>query len=47
MLIFSTFKHKRNRKFDFFSGVRLIIPPVYEVYRGYIVIAFSVCVFVC
>ena len=25
----------------------LIIPPVYEVYRGYIVFAFSVCVWVC
>ena len=25
----------------------LIIPPVYEVYRGYIVFAFSVCVCVC
>ena len=25
----------------------LIIPPVYEVYRGYIVFAFSVCVLVC
>ena len=25
----------------------IIIPPVYEVYRGYIVFAFSVCVFVC
>ena len=24
-----------------------IIPPVYEVYRGYIVFAFSVCLFVC
>ena len=24
----------------------LIIPPVYEVYRGYIVFASSVCVFV-
>ena len=25
----------------------LIIHPVYEVYRGYIVYAFSVCLFVC
>ena len=25
-------------------GVYIIIPPVYEVYRGYIVFAFSVCV---
>ena len=25
----------------------IFIPPVYEVYRGYIVFAFSVCVFVC
>ena len=25
----------------------LFIPPVYEVYRGYIVFALSVCVFVC
>ena len=25
----------------------LVIPPVYEVYRGYIVFAFSVCVCVC
>ena len=25
----------------------IIIPPVYEVYRGYIVFAFSVCVCVC
>ena len=25
----------------------LIIPPVYEVYRGYIVFAFSVRMFVC
>ena len=25
----------------------IIKPPVYEVYRGYIVFAFSVCVFVC
>ena len=25
----------------------LFIPPVYEVYRGYIVFAFSVCVCVC
>ena len=25
----------------------LIIPPVYEVYRGYIVFAFSVCLCVC
>ena len=24
-----------------------VIPPVYEVYRGYIVFAFSVCVCVC
>ena len=27
--------------------VVIIIPPVYEVYRGYIVFAFSVCLFVC
>ena len=27
--------------------VMVIIAPVYEVYRGYIVFAFSVCVFVC
>ena len=26
---------------------QLIIPPVYEVYRGYIVFAFSVCVCLC
>ena len=26
---------------------KLIIPPVYEVYRGYIVFAFSVLMFVC
>ena len=26
---------------------RIIIPPVYEVYRGYIVFAFSVRMFVC
>ena len=25
----------------------VVIPPVYEEYRGYIVFAFSVCVFVC
>ena len=25
----------------------LVIPPVYEVYRGYIVFAFSVTMFVC
>ena len=25
----------------------LFIPPVYEVYRGYIVFAFSVCLLVC
>ena len=25
----------------------MILPPVYEVYRGYIVFAFSVCLFVC
>ena len=25
----------------------IIIPPAYEVYRGYIVFAFSVCVCVC
>ena len=25
----------------------MIIPPVYEVYRGYIVFAFSVCLCVC
>ena len=25
----------------------IFIPPVYEVYSGYIVFAFSVCVFVC
>ena len=25
----------------------IIIPPVYKVYRGYIVFAFSVCVCVC
>ena len=28
-------------------GVSFIIPPVYEVYRGYIVFAFSVCLCVC
>ena len=30
-----------------FSPMNIIIPPVYEVYRGYIVFAFSVCVCVC
>ena len=32
---------------EFVGDDQLIIPPVYEVYRGYIVFAFSVCVFVC
>ena len=30
-----------------FIDVYVIIPPVYEVYRGYIVFAFSVCLCVC
>ena len=29
------------------SDQGIFIPPVYEVYRGYIVFAFSVCLFVC
>ena len=29
------------------DNVVIIIPPVYEVYRGYIVFAFSVIMFVC
>ena len=29
------------------TGVYIIIPPAYEVYRGYIVFAFSVYMFVC
>ena len=29
------------------SGCSIFIPPVYEVYRGYIVFAFSVTMFVC
>ena len=34
--------------FNFEGGIWvLIIPPVYEVYRGYIVFAFSVCECVC
>ena len=28
-------------------SISIVIPPVYEVYRGYIVFAFSMCVFVC
>ena len=34
-----------NRSFFLFFS--FFIPPVYEVYRGYIVFAFSVCVCVC
>ena len=30
-----------------FNDCNIIIPPVYEVYRGYIVFAFSVRMFVC
>ena len=30
-----------------FFPSKIFIPPVYEVYRGYIVFAFSVCVCVC
>ena len=33
--------------FLFFPSLNLSLPPVYEVYRGYIVFAISVCVFVC
>ena len=31
----------------FDDNSNIIIPPVYKVYRGYIVFAFSVCVLVC
>ena len=38
-------QNSSNLRFE--SSKSIIIPPVYEVYRGYIVFAFSVCVFVC
>ena len=36
-----------NDNFLKYSNLIFFIPPVYEVYRGYIVFAFSVCLCVC
>ena len=38
---------KINGNFRFKSQKLVFIPPVYEVYRGYIVFVFSVCLCVC
>ena len=40
-------KHVGLFKWSMSSIFEIIIPPAYEVYRGYIVFAFSVYMFVC
>ena len=40
-------KHQPGYRKGYSCATQLIIPPVYEVYRGFIGFAFSVCVCVC